>query len=281
MTFNHLVTQYIRPMRPIPTSLEPSGMLTEKIKCIIFDVYGTLFISGSGDVGTARKNKMTRLRLEKLIRRYHIDKHPDQVLSDFFHQIEIVHQALCKKGIDFPEVTIEKIWQTVLGLDAQSARKFSVEYEWIQNPVYPMPCLKQMLNNCRKSNTMMGILSNAQFFTPYLFDWLLKSNLGDLGFEPDITLFSFQFGRAKPSPYLFQLAVNRLKKKDISAHDVLYVGNDMLNDIYPAQRVGFKTALFAGDARSLRLREDHFRCKNLSPDLIITRLDQLLIQILT
>jgi len=50
----------------------------------------------------------------------------------------------------------------------------------------------------------------------------------------------------------------------------------MLNDIYPAQKVGFQTALFAGDKRSLRLRNDDPRCKNLKPDLVITDLIQLL-----
>jgi len=50
----------------------------------------------------------------------------------------------------------------------------------------------------------------------------------------------------------------------------------MLNDIYPAKMVGFKTALFAGDARSLRLRKNHPKCQNLSADIIITDLAQIL-----
>jgi putative hydrolase of the HAD superfamily len=54
------------------------------------------------------------------------------------------------------------------------------------------------------------------------------------------------------------------------------VGNDMLNDIYPAKKLGFQTALFAGDARSLRLRTDDPRCRNLSADLILTDLEQLI-----
>jgi putative hydrolase of the HAD superfamily len=50
----------------------------------------------------------------------------------------------------------------------------------------------------------------------------------------------------------------------------------MLNDIYPAKNAGFNTALFAGDARSLRLRKDIPECKTLSADLVITDLIQLL-----
>ena len=50
----------------------------------------------------------------------------------------------------------------------------------------------------------------------------------------------------------------------------------MLNDIYPAKQLGFQTALFAGDARSLRLRADDPRCRNLSADLVLTDLEQLI-----
>lgn len=274
MPYKHLIAEYIRPMQPVPTELTRTGSLTDKIECILFDVYGTLFISGSGDIHMAPKEPCDNHRLKKLLEKYKIDQKPRIVRADFFNQIETEHQAMREKGIDFPEIIIEKIWQDVLGLDLQTARAFAVEFELIQNPVYPMPYLKQMLHECRELNLLIGIISNAQFFTPYLFDWFLESNLEDLNFEPDITLFSFQFGRAKPSPYLFQLAGDRLKQKGIPARTVLYLGNDMLNDIYPAQKAGFKTALFAGDARSLQLRKDHPRCKNLSPDLVITRLDQ-------
>jgi putative hydrolase of the HAD superfamily len=49
----------------------------------------------------------------------------------------------------------------------------------------------------------------------------------------------------------------------------------MLNDILPAQTTGFRTALFAGDKRSLRLRRDNPRCSNLKPDMVLTDLVQL------
>jgi len=75
---------------------------------------------------------------------------------------------------------------------------------------------------------------------------------------------------------MFEAAAKNLRNMNISGHSVLYIGNDMLNDIYPAKMVGFKTALFAGDARSLHLRENHLKCQNLSADLVITDLVQIL-----
>ena len=49
----------------------------------------------------------------------------------------------------------------------------------------------------------------------------------------------------------------------------------MLNDVLPAKQVGFRTALFAGDRRSLRQREDDLRVSKIVPDLVLTELGQL------
>ena len=47
-------------------------------------------------------------------------------------------------------------------------------------------------------------------------------------------------------------------------------------DIWPAAQVGYKTALFAGDGRSLRLREDDpNRAQYGQPDAIVTHLEQI------
>ncbi|MEA3232620.1 MAG: hypothetical protein U9Q05_12775, partial [Thermodesulfobacteriota bacterium] len=76
MPYKHLIAEYIRPMKPVPTALTLTGMLTDKIKCILFDVYGTLFISGSGDIQTAPKEPRDNHRLKKLLEKYKIDQEP-------------------------------------------------------------------------------------------------------------------------------------------------------------------------------------------------------------
>jgi len=268
---------YIKPLSPLPTSLNPSKKLKEKVKCILFDVYGTLFISGSGDISIARQQSRLTQNLKNLLDRYQIKKKPQIVLDDFFSAIDIEHKRLKKKGVDFPEVKIDRIWMRVLEIEELDAvRAFAVEFELIVNPVYPMPNLEKTLSDCKKSNILMGIISNAQFFTPYLFTWFLYLNPEDLGFKPDLIFYSYKTGHAKPSPIMFEAAAKNLRNIDIAAHSVLYIGNDMLNDIYPAKMAGFKTALFAGDARSLRLRKNHPKCQNLSADIVITDLVQIL-----
>jgi len=271
------VQRYLSHLTPLPTSFEPGGALKQKVKCVLFDIYGTLFISGSGDIGPADKKSPQIEEINHLLTQYSIRKSPQTLLNEFYRAIKTRHQELRNTGVDFPEVKIDRIWMQVLSTaDTSIVRQFAVEFELIVNPVYPMPNLGKMLSACRHRNKIMGIISNAQFYTPHLFRWFLDLDLQELGFDPGLVFYSYRFEVAKPSPMLFRKAAETLKAKGIQPSDVLYLGNDMLNDIYPAKAIGFQTALFAGDKRSLRLRAGDSRCKKLTPDLVITDLIQLI-----
>jgi putative hydrolase of the HAD superfamily len=263
-------------MSPQPTSMTPGGDLKAKIRCVLFDIYGTLFISGSGDVGLARKTTSTSRKLEQLMQKYDVGKPAQDLVAELHDAIEIKHRILKNQGIDYPEIKIDEIWQQILGRgNIQRVRQFAIEYELIVNPVYPMPNLEKMLAACRQQNLAMGIISNAQFYTPLLFEWFLGDRMENLGFDPELIFLSYRSGCAKPSETLFKMAAAAIEAKGLDTAAALFVGNDMLNDIYPAHQHGFQTALFAGDARSLRLRTDDPRCRDLTADLILTDLGQL------
>ena len=275
MPDKNIIAEYVRPMNPIPTELKPSGNPIKQIHCVLFDIYGTLFISASGDIGISAKQDKNAGRLAGLLEKYDIRADPGHLQGNLWAAVRADHKKSKKKGIDCPEVRIEKIWMQVLGInDPDRVKNFAIEYEWIVNPVYPMPNLAKMLGELKQMNILTGIISNAQFYTPLLFEWLLGSSMEHLGFEKDLTFFSCDLGCAKPSQTIFDRAVKSLEHKKITPGATLYVGNDMLNDIYPATRAGMKTALFAGDARSLRLRTDHRECHGLSADLVVTGLMQ-------
>jgi len=272
-----LIDKYIRPLKPIPTSLTPAGDLLHGIRCVLFDIYGTLFISGSGDIAPANPKSPQMAQIGLLLAKYEIDKSPRALLDALHRAIQARHAELRDSGIDFPEVRIELIWQQVLQVDDMAKiSRLAVEFELISNPVYPMPNLSDLLAACRRQGLLMGVISNAQFYTPYLFNWFLDSDAQGLGFISDLIFYSYIFGIAKPSPALFMQAAEKLKEKGIQPAAVLYIGNDMRNDIYPAHHTGFKTALFAGDQRSLRLRSADPRCRDLAPDLVLTDLAQLI-----
>jgi putative hydrolase of the HAD superfamily len=277
MKINSIFSAHTKPLVPIPTHFKQSGNITFPIKCVLFDVYGTLFISSTGDIGISKRSATSSTPLQSLLLKYGITTPPEPLLKSFFETIEKQHDALRAKGVDYPEIHIEKIWSSVLkNDDMETVKRFALEFELLKNPVYPMPYLKEVLNFCKNKNVLMGIVSNAQFYTSFLFQWFLKSEIASLGFSTDLIFMSYQIGYAKPSERLYKAAVEKLYTMGINPNEVLFVGNDMRNDIYPANMVGFQTGLFAGDARSLRLRQEDPLCKNLKANLIITDLRQIL-----
>lgn len=256
--------------------MSPTGSPKAPIHALLFDVYGTLFISGSGDIGIAEKKAEQKSGLDVLMRKYGFGTSPDRLVRAFGEQVRSRHEIMKKKGVDFPEIVIEEVWKKVLECkDIELVRKFAVDYELTVNPVAPMPGLSTMLEKCRSMGVAMGIVSNAQFFTPYLFKYFCSKFPPGLGINPDLSIYSYRFGYAKPSFVLFHVAETRLASMDIRPKNTLYIGNDMLNDIFPASACGFQTALFAGDARSLRLRPGNAQCLAHPPDMVITALDRL------
>ena len=136
-----------------------------------------------------------------------------------------------------------------------------------------MPDAQPVIEELHRRGLVLGIVSNAQFYTPLLFEAFFLQSTEQLGFDPDLSFFSYQHRQAKPGTWLYEQLVDALAARELDPAQILYIGNDALKDIHPAAQLGFRTALFAGDERSLRLREDHKDL--LPPDAVITKLRQI------
>ena len=278
-----------RPLEPIPTGQRPVLGRLAGIRAVLFDLYGTLFISGSGEVGTSRESACSAALSEALDAAGIRPIRPvgRAAVDCLFDVIETFHAALRKAGVQYPEVDMVEVWREVLaelvrrgGLEERTweradLERLAVEYEARANPVWPMPGLKACLRSLSARRLLLGIVSNGQFYTQELFAGLLGHPAEFWGFDRELQYYSYQHGRAKPGPNLHQMAAEALSGRGVEPAGVLYVGNDMLNDLCPASRVGFRTALFAGDARSLRLRPNDPRIDGVLPDLVLTALSEL------
>ena len=272
-----ILKRHIRPLAPIPTGVAPDLSKMNRFSAMLFDVYGTLLISRAGDIGFDRESTDVVSGVRNLLLRSGINHTADHLLDALNLSIARTHAISLGQGIDYPEVDIVQVWRQVLGMDDLSrVKKFALEYELIVNPVYPMPGLEHLLLACKNLKMLMGIISNAQFYPVVVLERFLGATLEMKGFDHRLLFFSWREGHAKPSTVMFERAKKALFGLGIPAGSVLVVGNDMRNDILPAQAVGFKTALFAGDRRSLRQRESDDCCRDLSPDLIVTDLRQLI-----
>jgi putative hydrolase of the HAD superfamily len=277
MPLANLVKRRLSPLSPLPTRLAKRGHCHPSIKAVLFDVYGTLLISASGGINQDGGNRIHSDQMTQLLDRYDIHVTPQKLKEDLMSAILAEHDQIKAKGIAYPEVVIESIWESLLGWrDTERIKQFVIEYEMIINPIWPMPHLWTVLKGLSERNITLGIISNAQFYTPLMIEASAGVSFEKLRFDPDLIFFSYQYGQAKPSAYLFEKAAHHLYLKGISAKNTLYLGNDMINDVIPAGKVGFQTALFAGDSRSLRLHKDDPDCHCKTADLVITDLIQLL-----
>ena len=286
--YRDILRNHCRPLEPIPTEQEPILPKLAGLRAVLFDLYGTLFISGSGEVGVTREAACGPALGEALAAVGIPILGPVAAeIASLFDTIEQFHAKARRSGIDYPEVDVLEVWRVLLAdlagrglIDGQACRgidlaRLAVEYEARANPVWPMPGVEECLTGLRGKGIVLGVVSNAQFYTRELFGALMHREAEECGFEADLQFFSYQHGWGKPGLKLFQLAVEALGKRRIEPSEALYVGNDMLNDVFAAGKLGFRTALFAGDARSLRLREEEPRVTAVRPDLVLTALAQL------
>jgi len=270
--------------------MEPRHNRDLVVQCVLFDVYGTMFTSASGDVGTAQETSNADRFVEALTRGGFLLRDPgtgESVRMEYFAEIQRRHAVDRSRGIDFPEVDVADLWQMLIlkllderaispQANAQNegaALRVAAWYEVLSNPVAPMAGVEQTIAALRSAGWLLGIVSNAQFYTPLLFPALLGATHIELGFRQDLCVWSYQAGRAKPSTALFTPLLQHLERTHgVPPESVVYVGNDMLNDVWTANKAGCKTALFAGDTRSLRLRKNDPRCADLRADVVILEL---------
>ena len=275
--FIQRIQRLSRPLDVLKTGEVPRLKPLEDIRAVFFDIYGTCFISDSGDIGVHTAEPRVEALTEAL-REQGVELPPDlaaAALDRFYELIRHRHEDLKANGIAWPEVRILDIWEhwrREAGIHV-NVPQLAIDMECRLNPVWPMPGLLHTLEQLQAAGIRLGIVSNAQVFTPCLFPALTRHTLADLGFTPAACIWSWTLQEAKPSPRLYPLALRAFP--DLEPGQCLFVGNDMRNDILPAAAAGMKTALFAGDKRSLRWRREDPTVQTLQPDIVITHLAQL------
>lgn len=276
-----LIQRLSRPL-PIQATGHPVHFTPLAVRVVMFDLYGTLISSAAGDVGTSDGVGSQSAFVAALgdggwaPQDGQMPKSGEAMLRQ---AIQESHRQSIDGGNHYPEVDIIRIWQKVLtriglsGLDPERVELTAISYECRTNPVWPMPGLQGLLEQLAAGPLQLGILSNAQFYTPILLETLLDNPLAL--FNRELVIWSYREMLAKPCPTLFATVNQRLADLGIRPGEVVFVGNDMYKDIAPASAAGWHTILFAGDARSLRLREDDPQLQAVQPDMVINDIGQL------
>ncbi|MEM1084613.1 MAG: HAD family hydrolase [Verrucomicrobiota bacterium] len=197
------------------------------MKAALFDVYGTLLI---GSRVTGREAP-----LRKIVAQHKLSFPPDLSLSQSLdNRISEAHRL---SEADYPEIDIREIWQEIFP-DLIDADFFALEAEKAVHPVTAEQSAAATILDLHRNGLKLGIISNAQAYTRIL----LKEHLGPAWdcFDPNLCLYSYEHRIAKPDPFLFQTAIERLSRHGITPSETVMIGDSVENDIEPARRLGMQ-----------------------------------------
>ncbi|MDD4736477.1 MAG: HAD family hydrolase [Kiritimatiellae bacterium] len=284
-TLRHIIRQRSASFAIEPADFPARLDAIPRVRAVLFDVYGTLVSSASGDIGAARLEAFADAAREAL-EALGLSIRPSRAAAIADRLIELIrreHTRMNAQGFPWPEVDIREIWAGALddpagspiSLTPPDIERLATEFECRTNPVWPMEGAREILALLRRAGVALGIVSNAQFYTPLTLEALFDCRLADLGFDQELCSWSYRQRVAKPDITLFSAPLIVLAERGIAPEQILYIGNDMLNDITPAHQSGCRTTLFAGDRRSLRLRTDLPDTGRIRPDAVITHWNQM------
>jgi FMN phosphatase YigB (HAD superfamily) len=294
----------IWPQVPAAKSMKatPSVALLPGIRCVLWDVYGTLLRISDGHF-SVMPNDDVRLQvaLDKTIHEFNMWNHmyrrpgpPWQSLIGLYQSaVERQKMAGCPKG-DFPEVNLVEVWRGLID------RLFDKEYtfdeaqyggmdEFSEKVAYFFHCNLQateprdgavkVMSDLSTAGVLQGFLTDGQSFTlvQTLRAMALQGILPPLYklFKPQTLILSTDLGLRKPSRSLFSHAVTQLRSAGIPAKEVLHVSCRLPTDLVPARAAGFKTALLVAEKSGLEVTSEMLRDPATKPDRLITHLSQI------
>ncbi|PKL09707.1 MAG: hypothetical protein CVV51_02380 [Spirochaetae bacterium HGW-Spirochaetae-7] len=253
---------YIAPAK-VPQSLRQflGKALPRPPLAIAVDVYGTILASPEGEVGLGADSIDAELAVDSAGKAF-----PHDMAERLREIVAADHESGRTVGFPWPEVDAPSVFARALDMSLEDGARTCVAWECTMNRCQAMPGASGFILSCTARGLPLGIVSNAQFYT-LLF---IEEAFGDvLGFDPELVMWSYEGGRAKPDRWMFDELARRLSARGVPADRVLYVGNDARNDCVPASEAGMMTALFCGDARSFKPRLDDPRVAACPPSTVV------------
>jgi putative hydrolase of the HAD superfamily len=195
----------------------------------------------------------------------------------------------------YPEVQVERAWEDIVkklfqkeyaydtalyGSINEYARKITYFYHASIQGSGPYPYAADALKLTAERGVVQGLLADGQCFTPGQLRRCLRQQ--DPTFELDavipapLRVISAEKRAKKPSETLFRAAAQAAAARGIVPSEILHVGSNLTRDIAPAKRLGFRTALFAGDRNSLVASPEQLKDPATRPDVLLSELPQIL-----
>ncbi len=277
----HESERRVYPRRLKPLRHESARDALKGVRAVIVDVYGTMvnyWRPGFEERGSreallveAFAGVVDRFGMGETLAAMNPADLPAKTLCDFYNGLLALNrQKSTGGGTAPPEVRVEEVWSVIAlmlkrngyGADARAprhgdpaefARRLAYTYNFLSMGRELYPGVSNALKRLKDSNIVLGMLSDAQFYTPIDLTLMLRDQSGgkivDCGelFDTDLTFLSCEYGFVKPSETLYRRLFDALYEYHITPDQTVVVGNDLATDIAPAAALGMRTALFCGD----------------------------------
>jgi FMN phosphatase YigB (HAD superfamily) len=273
------------------------------IRVVTFSIYGTLVALVGGELYLVHPEKfLMEMALEKAIQEFKMWQSmsrkpgkPSEYLAKLYTQdLDQVRIARSAANERYPEVRSDELWQLIVrrlqkneyqydapfyGPMEQFCEKISYFFHTSLQATGPQPNAFEALTELKGKGIILGLIGDAQCFSTVQLGRALAKQ-GKITtytelFDPDVSALSYEVGARKPSERLYRKLVAQLAPKRIGPNQVLHVGSNMSLDVIPARRLGFHTALYAGDKVSVVANNDQLNDPTTRPDLLLTDLRQI------
>jgi FMN phosphatase YigB (HAD superfamily) len=273
------------------------------VKLVFWTVYGTLVAIPQGEILFEHPQEfVTDAALDKVIREFKMWNSmsrkpgaPSAYLKEQYRKALTVLKMAGSKGERYPEVQAERIWDDIVrklqqkeytydggtyGSSGEFVKKIAYFYHASIQGAGPCPGAADTLRMLAERGITQGLLADGQSFTAGQLQRCLRRQ--DPGFElaaaiPSTLRFvSSDIKAKKPSETLFRAALQAAAGRGLSPDEVLHVGSNLARDIAPAKKIGFRTALYAGDRNSLVASREQLKGRDTRPDVLFTELPQIL-----
>jgi putative hydrolase of the HAD superfamily len=288
MSASKIILALSQPLECTPTNVKPKLKKLNGICAVVFDIYGTMLVSnvGSNSLSDTSVENDEAIRDALLASNFEILDREVKLTKLYVDCVNTHYDIRRSEGILYPEINICDVWQDYLtelftygvidgDLTERSIRRIILNHEFRVNPVWPRSGTLEFLRSLQDNDVYAGVISTAQFYTQLALEALYQNSLDTLGFKKPMCIWSFEHWHVKPSDVLFKACIGGLGTLGVEPSNTLYVGNDMRNDIIPAHKFGFKTALFAGDKKSYNVSSTASDVSACKPTIIFTEFAQL------
>jgi FMN phosphatase YigB (HAD superfamily) len=284
-----------------PAKARPKLNPLPGIRLVSWNIYGTLLSISTGQLLFEHPDKFVMdIALDKTVQEfkmwgsmYRKPGQPADYMGEMYGRVLSDLRMAPSPGEKHPEISAEKIWESLLKKLFQKDYKFDAGFygslnEYSKKVAYFFHASLQgtacydnaarALEHVRSCGVKQGLLADAQGFTLVQLQRGLaaQSQLKvDDVFDRELRSLSVEVGGKKPSERLFKHFVQAAAAQGIAPAQILHIGSRIAQDIAPAQKLGMRTALFAGDKDSLAASPEQLKDPASRPSALLTDLGQI------